>query len=180
MSINSSIINQTEPAQETLKIMAITRALSISVLLLACFACCVNAEERPNIVFLLADDQCTYSMGCYGTPDVQTPNMDQLARDGMIFDCHYDTTAICMASRANIMTGMYEYKTGCNFDHGAMLSEHWHRSYPMLLRAEGYQTAFAGKFGFEISQQPDIKGTLPVQDFDLWGGGPGQTKCPRA
>ena len=60
-------------------------------------------------VMMLADDQCTYSMGCYGTPDVQTPNMDKLARDGMIFDCHYDTTAICMASRANIMTGMYEF-----------------------------------------------------------------------
>ncbi len=134
-----------------------------------------DADQRPNIVFLLADDQCTYSMGCYGTPDVQTPNMDKLARDGMIFDCHYDTTAICMASRANIMTGMYEYKTGCNFEHGPLLSEHWHRSYPMLLRAEGYQTAFAGKFGFEVTEQPSSKGSLPSESFDRWGGGPGQT-----
>ena len=134
-----------------------------------------GADQRPNIVLLLADDQCTYSMGCYGTPDVQTPNMDKLARDGMIFDCHYDTTAICMASRANIMTGMYEYKTGCNFEHGPLLSEHWHRSYPMLLRAEGYQTAFAGKFGFEVTEQPSSKGSLPSESFDRWGGGPGQT-----
>ena len=134
-----------------------------------------SSDERPNIVFLLADDQCTYSMGCYGTPGVQTPNMDQLAKEGMIFDCHYDTTAICMASRANIMTGMYEYKTGCNFEHGALLSEHWHRSYPMLLRAAGYQTAFAGKFGFEVTEQPDTQGELPEESFDRWGGGPGQT-----
>ena len=84
----------------------------------------VFADSRPNIIFLLADDQCTYSMGCYGTPNVKTPNMDSLARDGMTFDSHYDTTAICMASRVNIMTGMFEYKTGCNFDHGPLLTQH--------------------------------------------------------
>ena len=143
------------------------------------FALCLarqnSADERPNIVFLLADDQCTYSMGCYGTPGVRTPNLDQLAREGLIFDRHYDTTAICMASRANVMTGMFEYKTGCNFEHGAMLSEHWNRSYPMLLRADGYQTAFAGKFGFEVTETPEKGGKLPAGDFDLWGGGPGQT-----
>lgn len=134
-----------------------------------------ESDSPPNIIFLLADDQCTYSMGCYGTPEVQTPNLDQLASDGMVFDSHYDTTAICMASRASIMTGMYEYKTGCNFEHGAMMAEHWTRSYPIRLREAGYQTAFAGKFGFEVTNVPGKKGDLPEQDFDLWGGGPGQT-----
>ena len=62
-----------------------------------------NAAERPNIVFLLSDDQTTYSLGCYDTPDVQTPHLDQLAQDGMAFDHHYATTAICMASRACII-----------------------------------------------------------------------------
>ena len=140
----------------------------------------VGAGDRPNIVFLLADDQCTYSMGCYGTPGVQTPNMDQLARDGMVFDNHYDTTAICMASRANVMTGMYEYKTGCNFEHGALLRKHWKQSYPMLLRKAGYRTAFAGKFGFEVTDVAEKKGKLPESDFDRWGGGPGQTSYQTA
>ena len=49
----------------------------------------------------MSDDQSTYTMGCYGNPDVKTPNLDRLAADGMVFDNHYDTTAICMASRAN-------------------------------------------------------------------------------
>jgi arylsulfatase A-like enzyme len=133
------------------------------------------SDERPNVVFLMSDDQCTYSMGCYGTPGVKTPNLDQLARDGMVFDNHYDTTAICMASRANVMTGMYEYKTGCNFTHGALLKEHWQKSYPILLREAGYQTAFAGKFGFEVTEKPEKNGVLPEGDFDRWGGGPGQT-----
>lgn len=135
---------------------------------------CVG-DDRPNIIFLMADDQCTYSMGCYGTPGAKTPHLDQLAREGMIFDSHYDTTAICMASRANVVTGMYEYKTGCNFTHGALLADHWQKSYPMLLRKAGYQTAFAGKIGFEVTQKPEKKGSLPEGDFDAWGAGPGQT-----
>jgi arylsulfatase A-like enzyme len=138
------------------------------------------ADQRPNLVFLLADDQCSYSMGCYGTPGVQTPSMDQLARDGIVFDNHYDTTAICMASRANVMTGMYEYKTGCNFEHGALLREHWKKSYPVLLRRAGYTTAFAGKFGFEVTNTPEKKGVLPEDEFDRWGGGPGQTSYETA
>ena len=127
--------------------------------------------SRPNIVFLFADDQCTYSVGCYGNRDVKTPQMDKLGHDGLIFERHYNTTAICMASRANVMTGMYEYQTGCNFTHGDMRPDVWARAYPVLLRQAGYFTAFAGKFGFVV----DGKG-LCEGDFDMWGGGPGQTR----
>ncbi|VGO17611.1 Arylsulfatase [Pontiella desulfatans] len=140
-----------------------------------------QAEKRPNIIFLMADDQSTYTLGCYGNPDVQTPNIDQLASDGIAFDNHYDTTAICMASRATVMTGMYEYKTGCNFSHGDMLKETWQKSYPMLLREAGYMTAFAGKFGFDLKDGPEGKRLpLPAPDFDRWGGGPGQTNYETA
>ena len=54
----------------------------------------VNAEQKPNIIYLMADDQNVGSVGCYGNPEVVTPNMDQLASDGVIFDRHYNTTAI--------------------------------------------------------------------------------------
>ena len=131
--------------------------------------------SRPNIVFLFADDQSTYSAGCYGNKDAITPNMDQLAKDGMLFDKHYNTTAICMASRANVFTGMYEYKTGCNFSHGNMHQDVWEKSYPKLLRKAGYLTAFAGKFGIVV----EGKG-LCESDFDFWGGGPGQTNYATA
>lgn len=137
-----------------------------------------NAEtvRRPNIIYLMADDQNFGSIGCYGNPEVVTPNMDKLGHDGVIFDRHYNTTAICMASRATVMTGMYEYKTGTNFDHGGMKPETWSRSYPMLLREAGYLTAFAGKFGFEV----DGHGYDCGEFFDRWGGGPDQTSYKTA
>ena len=132
----------------------------------------LNAQEKqPNIVYLMSDDQSTYSMGCYGNIDVQTPNLYRLSADGITFDNHYVSTAICMASRASVMTGMYEYKTGCNFQHGDLTQDKWLMSYPILLREAGYLTAFAGKFGFNIIDSPDGKRLpMPEHDFDFWGG----------
>lgn len=129
-----------------------------------------NKSSNPNIIFLLADDQNTLSVGCYGNDEVNTPNIDRLGSEGMIFTNHYNTTAICMASRASILTGMYEYKTGTNFNHGNMKPEVWQKSYPVLLREHGYLTAFAGKFGIEVENRGICEG-----DFDFWGGSPGQT-----
>jgi len=129
-----------------------------------------SGVKPPNIVFLLADDQAFSTLGCYGNADVQTPNIDALAAAGMAFDSHYNTTAICMASRANILTGRYEYRNGCNFDHGDLPQELWAKSYPMLLKAAGYRTAMAGKIGMEVEGVG-----LPQEDFDVWGAGPGQT-----
>ena len=127
-------------------------------------------KTQPNIIYLLADDQNVSSVGCYGNADVITPNMDKLGQKGIVFDRHYNTTAISMASRASIFTGMYEYKTGTNFDHGNMKQEVWKKSYPVLLRNAGYFTAFAGKFGFEVDELG-----LCENDFDMWGGAPGQS-----
>ena len=129
-----------------------------------------SLESCPNIIYLMADDQNVGSVGCYGNPEVVTPNMDKLGTDGVIFGRHYNTTAICMASRATVFTGMYEYKTGTNFSHGDMKPEVWEKSYPVLLREAGYLTAFAGKFGMLV----EGKG-LCETDFDFWGGAPGQS-----
>ena len=73
---------------------------------------------RPNIVFLFSDDQTERGAGCYGNKDVITPHLDKLARDGVRFANHYNTTSICVASRCSVMTGLYEYRHGSNFSHG--------------------------------------------------------------
>ena len=144
--------------------------LFLFVTILWCHGVHAATVQRPNIIYLMADDQNVDSVGCYGNSEVQTPEMDRLGREGVIFDRHYNTTAICMASRANVFTGMYEYKTGTNFHHGDMKPETWAKSYPVLLREAGYLTAFAGKFGLLV----EGKG-LCESDFDIWGGAPGQS-----
>lgn len=152
------------------------RILQIVLTGLMLMGASVAWAERPNIIFLMADDQNTYSMGCYGNEDVQTPHLDLLSDQGITFDRHYDTTSICMASRANVMMGMYEYKTGCNFGHGPVMAEMWEQSYPIVLRAAGYRTAFAGKFGFLLRESPeDANLPLPADDFDWWAGAKGQS-----
>tara|TARA_B100000700_G_scaffold45110_1_gene47033 strand:- start:11589 stop:13100 length:1512 start_codon:yes stop_codon:yes gene_type:complete len=149
--------------------------ISVVALMLMTSLLQARQTQRPNIIFLFTDDQNTYSLGCYGNEDVVTPNIDSLARDGVTFDRHYTVTAICMASRATVMTGMYEYRHGCNFGHGPLHQQHWEQSYPMLLRKQGYLTAIAGKIGFEVLPDGEEKPILPEGDFDWWGAGPGQT-----
>ncbi len=78
------------------------------------------ADTRPNIIYLMTDDQTIGALGCYGNKDIITPNLDKLASEGVRFANHYDTTSICMASRSSVMTGLYEYRHGCNFSHGDM------------------------------------------------------------
>lgn len=132
----------------------------------------VLAATRPNIVFLFSDDQTARAVGCYGNADVITPHLDQLAREGVRFTNHYNTTSICMASRSCVMTGLYEYRHGCNFSHGDLERRFMEQSYPVRLRQEGYYTGFAGKIGF-VLQGEKFEALAPL--FDQWAGGPGQT-----
>ena len=127
-------------------------------------ACAVNSAEaadKPNIIYLMADDMRYDSMSYFGRTDLKTPNLDKLASDGFVFQRAYATTSICMASRAQVMTGNYEFTTGCNFDHGDEKLTHakWMKAYPALLKANGYSTGFAGKFGFHVKEADGGKGS---------------------
>ncbi len=85
------------------------------LIIISCSCQVSTVQGPPNIIFFFTDDQAYDTQKDFGNPDVKTPNLDILANEGMVFLRHYNTTAICMASRASVMTGMYEYKTGCNF-----------------------------------------------------------------
>jgi arylsulfatase A-like enzyme len=112
----------------------------------------------------MADDHRALSLGSRGNKEIITPNLDQLARDGISFTRCYATSPLCMASRATVMTGMFEYKTGCNFQTGKLSAQDWGQSYPVLMKRAGYRIAFAGKWGFPITVA-DYQET-----FDKWGG----------
>lgn len=147
------------------RFVRVLAGLLLAVILSACGRAHAGTDRPPNIVFLMADDHRASSMGCVGDRQIRTPNMDKLADRGVLFTRCYATSPLCMASRASVFTGMYEYKTGCNFQTGKLPAEDWNNlSYAVLLRQAGYRTAFAGKWGFplEVKDYPS--------HFDKWGG----------
>jgi arylsulfatase A-like enzyme len=64
-----------------------------------------KAPERPNVLFILSDDQGAWALGCAGNPEIRTPNLDRLARNGIRFDNFFCTSPVCSPARASLMTG---------------------------------------------------------------------------
>ena len=79
----------------------------MAIVLLSFFFCSQRTAEKPNIIFLLTDDHRWDALGVMGNPIIKTPNIDKLAREGVMFRNAYVTTAICAVSRASILTGQY-------------------------------------------------------------------------
>src|SRR3954453_24237431 len=65
------------------------------------------AADRPNIIFLIADDVGYGDVGCYGQQKIRTPNIDQLAKDGMRFTAHYAGSNVCAPSRCALLSGLH-------------------------------------------------------------------------
>ncbi len=80
--------------------------------LLATLAGVLQAETRPNVVFLLSDDQGWLDYGFMGHPHVQTPNLDRLASEGLLYERGYVTAPLCRPSLASIVSGLYPHETG--------------------------------------------------------------------
>jgi arylsulfatase A-like enzyme len=104
--------------------------------------------KRPNILFVLVDDQRNDSLGSAGHPVIQTPHIDRLAKQGVRFENAFVTTSICMASRASIFTRLTE--TGHGFTGAGdpaipVIPADVDTSFPVLLREAGYRTGFFGK-----------------------------------
>ena len=72
----------------------------------------VMAKDKPNVVFILSDDQSWGDYGFMGHPHLKTPNLDQLAGEGLVYERGYTTAAICRPSLASIVTGLYPHQTG--------------------------------------------------------------------
>lgn len=108
---------------------------------------CFSQADRPNIIFILTDDQRWDALGFAGNPIIQTPEMDQLASEGIYFENAFVTTPICAASRASILTGLYERTHGYTFGQGDIKDPFVAQSYPVELRKAGYYIGFFGKFG---------------------------------
>ncbi len=119
-----------------------------------------SQKDRPNIVFLLVDDQRNDTLGCAGHPVLKTPNVDALAAGGVRFENAFVTTSICAASRATIFTGLYERTHGFTFGKPPICTAHAQASYPALMRKAGYRTGFIGKFGVGIEDGRRMKAEM--------------------
>ncbi len=116
----------------------------------------------PNIIFLLTDDQRWDALGAMGNPLIQTPNLDRLAEDGILFTDAYVTTSICAISRASLLTGQYASRHQINDFRTSLSEQQLNQSYPMLLKSSGYHIGFIGKYG--VGNPAD----QPKNSFDFW------------
>lgn len=111
-------------------------ALSISL---------AGAKGKPNILFVMSDDHAVSAVGAYGSALVPTPNIDRLAREGMLFRNAFCTNSICGPARAVALTGKYSHVNGYIVNEQTRFDGS-QQTFPKLLRAAGYETAVIGKW----------------------------------
>jgi N-acetylglucosamine-6-sulfatase len=141
------------------------RLLSLILLFLASP---LSAAEKPNLVFVLCDDLRWDCLSIAGHPHLKTPNIDRLAKEGVHFKNAFCTTSLCSPSRASILSGLYAHSHGVvnNFTEypEAMAS------FPRQLQANGYETAYLGKW--HMGEEND--GKRPGFDYFVTHKGQGK------
>lgn len=130
------------------------------------------SAERPNVVFIMADDLGWANVGCYGAKGVRTPNMDRLAREGIRLTDAHSETACCTPTRYGVLTGRYSWrgrlKTGVLGWNSPRLIEPGRLTVAAMFKAEGYATGCVGKWHLGVGDQgPDYKGELVGGPLDV-------------
>jgi len=125
----------------------------------------IEAQEKPNIIFILADDLGYGDLSCYGANDLQTPNIDILAKQGITFTRAYANSTVCSPSRASILTGNYPDLVGVPGVIRDMPENTWGNlrddvvTLPQELQKLNYNTALIGKLhlGYKSPDLPKIE-----------------------
>ena len=147
------LVNSIQPSSR----FALTLGLVVAALVRGVAA----ADTPPNIVFFLADDQSTSTIGCYGNPIIRTPNIDALAKRGTRFENMFVSHSICWVSRTTMLSGMTGRSYGTQGNHELARSEAVNTLYSDLLRSAGYRTGFFGKWHATMPE-----GYKPQDHFD--------------
>ena len=123
--------------------------------------------RRPNVVYIITDDQRWDLLSLRGHPFVRTPNMDRIGREGALFLNSFVTTSLCSPSRATSLTGRYAHQHGVQYNRSSETFDQKEMTFPRLLHEAGYRTGYTGKWhiGNDASPRPG---------FDDWAVLPGQ------
>lgn len=136
----------------------------------------VCADERPNIILLLADDLGYGDLSCFGSPAVKTPNLDRLANEGLLCNRFYAGSAVCSPTRASVLTGRYPLRFGItkHFNDSDQWLPESATTIAELLKEAGYNTAHVGKWhlgGLQVDENGKRKTDQPgprQHGFDLY------------
>ncbi|AWW32658.1 sulfatase [Echinicola strongylocentroti] len=146
-----------------------TWALVATCIIASMFSCTTQKEEgeataskRPNIIFIMSDDHAYQAISAYSDKLINTPNIDRIANEGMLFEKAFVSNSICAPSRAVILTGKHSHLNG--LVDNAVKFDSTQVTFPKILRENGYQTAMIGKW--HLKTQPT--------GFDYWKVLPGQ------
>ena len=140
--------------------------LLTALALAPCASAAQQVDDRLNVVFILIDDQRFDGAGALGHPFLETPHLDRLAREGVVFDNAFVTTSLCSPSRASILTGQYAHRHQVLANRTPL--DRSIPTFPKSVQAAGYNTAFVGKWHMG---DPDDG---PRPGFDRWVSFPGQ------
>ena len=109
----------------------------------------INAQLKPNIIIINADDLGYGDLSCYGATKIHTPNIDKLAKSGIRFTNAHSTAATCTPSRLSLLTGIYAWRkkgTGVAAGNAALLIEPGTTTLPAIFQRAGYYTGVVGKW----------------------------------
>ena len=154
----------------------------IAGLILCFLSNCSRQADKPNILFILVDDLGKEWISCYGAEDIETPNIDALAKNGMLFNNAYSMPQ-CTPSRVTLLTGKYPWRTGW--------VNHWdvprygvgyfdwkkkeNMTFARILKDAGYRAAAAGKWQVnDFRVEPRSMEKHGFEDWCMWTGGEGQ------
>ena len=146
------------------------REISGLALFVSCIGCAALAADRPtNLVFILTDNQGAWTLGCYGNPDIRTPNIDRLAAEGIRFTRALSSNPVCSPTRATFLTGLIPSQHGvhCFLDAKYMMGPEAYNtlreftSLGEVLRATGYTCGLSGKWHLGDNLHPS-------EGFSFW------------
>ena len=146
--------------------------MNYRILLFGLMVWCFSLSAKPNIVLIFNDDQGYQDLGCFGSPDIKTPRVDQMAKEGMKFTDFYVASPVCSASRASLLTGCYHNRVGVGGvffpNRGNQGLNPKHVTIAEALKTVGYKTMCVGKW--HLGDQVQF---LPTnQGFDAYYGIP--------